>query len=114
MSDHESEDPDGILPVSRAIQAAAIARIARSNGGRDFGILNSLHPQCGGVHETQATPNLDLCGLYWRQARHVGFLIGFEEALEIPWASSLREYRRYSPDMIRGPWIGPSVVKNLR
>jgi FemAB-related protein (PEP-CTERM system-associated) len=29
-----------------------------------------------------------------------GFLIGFNEMLEIPWASSLRDYNRYSPNMI--------------
>lgn len=29
-----------------------------------------------------------------------GFLIGFKERLEIPWASSLSEYNRYSPNML--------------
>ena len=29
-----------------------------------------------------------------------GFLVGFKERLEIPWASSLRSYNRYSPNML--------------
>lgn len=29
-----------------------------------------------------------------------GFLVGFKKALEIPWASSLRRYNRYSPNML--------------
>jgi hypothetical protein len=29
-----------------------------------------------------------------------GFLIGFKETLEIPWASSLREYNAQSPNML--------------
>ena len=29
-----------------------------------------------------------------------GFLIGFKDTLEIPWASSLRDYNRYGPNMI--------------
>jgi serine/alanine adding enzyme len=29
-----------------------------------------------------------------------GFLIGFKDTLEIPWASSLRIYNRYSPNML--------------
>jgi hypothetical protein len=29
-----------------------------------------------------------------------GFLIGFKEVIEIPWASSLREYNRLSPNML--------------
>ncbi|MBI5643625.1 MAG: FemAB family PEP-CTERM system-associated protein [Deltaproteobacteria bacterium] len=29
-----------------------------------------------------------------------GFLAGFKDRLEIPWASSLREYNRYSPNML--------------
>lgn len=29
-----------------------------------------------------------------------GFLVGFKETLEIPWASSLREYNQYSPNML--------------
>lgn len=29
-----------------------------------------------------------------------GFLIGFNEMLEIPWASSLRNFNRYSPNMV--------------
>lgn len=29
-----------------------------------------------------------------------GFLVGFKETLEIPWASSLREYNRSSPNML--------------
>ena len=29
-----------------------------------------------------------------------GFLVGFRETMEIPWASSLRSYNRYSPNML--------------
>jgi serine/alanine adding enzyme len=29
-----------------------------------------------------------------------GFLVGFKEILEIPWASSLRSYNQYSPNML--------------
>lgn len=29
-----------------------------------------------------------------------GFLVGFKETLQIPWASSLRRYHRYSPNML--------------
>lgn len=29
-----------------------------------------------------------------------GFLVGFKNKLEIPWASSLRQYNRYSPNML--------------
>jgi serine/alanine adding enzyme len=29
-----------------------------------------------------------------------GFLVGFKDVLEIPWASSLRSYNRYSPNML--------------
>jgi FemAB-related protein (PEP-CTERM system-associated) len=42
-----------------------------------------------------------ICAVY-AGARPVaaGFLIGFNGMLEIPWASSLRDFNRYSPNMI--------------
>lgn len=35
-----------------------------------------------------------------RQPVASGFLVGFKDSLEIPWASSLRSYNRYSPNML--------------
>ncbi len=34
------------------------------------------------------------------QPAAAGFLVGFKETLEIPWASSLRQYNRISPNML--------------
>jgi serine/alanine adding enzyme len=43
-----------------------------------------------------------ICTVYDKQDRAVasGFLVGFRDTLEIPWASSLREYNRQSPNML--------------
>jgi len=43
-----------------------------------------------------------ICTVYTKEEYPVasGFLIGFKEMLEIPWASSLRNYNRYSPNML--------------
>jgi serine/alanine adding enzyme len=43
-----------------------------------------------------------ICTVYDKQDKAVasGFLVGFKDVLEIPWASSLREYSRHSPNML--------------
>jgi FemAB-related protein (PEP-CTERM system-associated) len=43
-----------------------------------------------------------ICTVYTKEGRPVasGFLIGFKETLEIPWASSLRSYNQDSPNML--------------
>ena len=43
-----------------------------------------------------------ICSVYDKARRPVasGFLIGFRDTLEIPWASSLREYKSSSPNML--------------
>lgn len=43
-----------------------------------------------------------ICTVYDREHRPVssGFLLGFRDTLEIPWASSLREYQNHSPNML--------------
>ena len=43
-----------------------------------------------------------VCMIYTKEKIPVasGFLIGFKDMLEIPWASSLRSYNRYSPNML--------------
>jgi serine/alanine adding enzyme len=43
-----------------------------------------------------------ICTVYTKQGDPAasGFLVGFKEILEIPWASSLRNYNRYSPNML--------------
>ncbi len=43
-----------------------------------------------------------ICTVYTREGRPVasGFLVGFKEKLEIPWASSLRSFNRFSPNML--------------
>ncbi|HEX8948352.1 MAG TPA: FemAB family XrtA/PEP-CTERM system-associated protein [Dissulfurispiraceae bacterium] len=43
-----------------------------------------------------------ICTIYTGFGRPAasGFLVGFKERLEIPWASSLRSYNRYSPNML--------------
>ena len=43
-----------------------------------------------------------ICTVYTRTGRPIasGFLIGFKDILEIPWASSLKQYNRYSPNML--------------
>ena len=42
-----------------------------------------------------------ICTVYSQKSQPVasGFLLGFKETMEIPWASSLRSYNRYSPNM---------------
>ncbi len=44
----------------------------------------------------------NICTVYTKNGRPVasGFLVGFKDKLEIPWASSLRRYNRYSPNML--------------
>ncbi len=43
-----------------------------------------------------------ICTIYskWADPVASGFLVGFKEILEIPWASSLRSYNHYSPNML--------------
>ena len=43
-----------------------------------------------------------ICTVYSKEGQPVasGFLNGFKEKLEIPWASSIREYNRFSPNML--------------
>lgn len=43
-----------------------------------------------------------ICTVYTRKGQPVasGFVVGFKERLEIPWASSLRDYNQYSPNML--------------
>ncbi len=43
-----------------------------------------------------------ICTVYAKDGRPVasGFLVGFKEKLEIPWASSLRSFNRFSPNML--------------
>lgn len=43
-----------------------------------------------------------ICTVYSRGDEPVasGFLVGFKDTLEIPWASSLREYNSHSPNML--------------
>lgn len=43
-----------------------------------------------------------ICTVYSgpRRPAASGFLIGFKDGLEIPWASSLRQYNSYSPNML--------------
>ena len=43
-----------------------------------------------------------ICTVYTAAGRPVaaGFLVGFKERLEIPWASSLRAYNHHSPNML--------------
>jgi serine/alanine adding enzyme len=43
-----------------------------------------------------------ICTVYTvrREPIAAGFLVGFKDTLEIPWASSLRKYNRYSPNML--------------
>jgi serine/alanine adding enzyme len=40
-----------------------------------------------------------LCTMH-REPVAAGFLVGFKDTLEIPWASSLRSHNRYSPNML--------------
>jgi serine/alanine adding enzyme len=46
--------------------------------------------------------NAWICTIYTKDENPVasGFLVGFKEMLEIPWASSLRTYNRLSPNML--------------
>lgn len=43
-----------------------------------------------------------ICTVYDREQKPVssGFLLGFKDTLEIPWASSLREFQNHSPNML--------------
>ena len=43
-----------------------------------------------------------LCTVYNKEDKPLasGFLIGFKERIEIPWASSIRRYNQYSPNML--------------
>ncbi len=43
-----------------------------------------------------------ICTVYGKDGKPVasGFLVGFKQTLEMPWASSLRSYNRYSPNML--------------
>jgi FemAB-related protein (PEP-CTERM system-associated) len=43
-----------------------------------------------------------ICTVYTRENRPVasGFLVGFKEGLEIPWAASLKDYNQLSPNML--------------
>jgi len=43
-----------------------------------------------------------ICTVFTKRREPVaaGFLIGFKDLLEIPWASSLRNHNRYSPNML--------------
>ena len=43
-----------------------------------------------------------ICTVYTRDGQPAasGFLVGFKDILEIPWASSLRSYNSYSPNML--------------
>ncbi len=43
-----------------------------------------------------------ICTIYTKDREPVaaGFLVGFKDVLEIPWASSLRRYNRFSPNML--------------
>jgi serine/alanine adding enzyme len=43
-----------------------------------------------------------ICTVFTKDGQPVaaGFLVGFKDTLEIPWASSLRQYNRHSPNML--------------
>jgi FemAB-related protein (PEP-CTERM system-associated) len=43
-----------------------------------------------------------ICTVYTKEGQPVasGFLVGFKDRLEIPWASSIKNYNRYSPNML--------------
>lgn len=43
-----------------------------------------------------------ICSVYTKEGKAVasGFLVGFKDVLEIPWASSLRAYNNYGPNML--------------
>lgn len=50
----------------------------------------------------QAYPASCICTVYTRDREPAasGFLVGFKDTLEIPWASSLKKYNRHSPNML--------------
>jgi serine/alanine adding enzyme len=53
------------------------------------------------VNILEEYPETRICTVYNKEGQPVasGFLVGYRHILEIPWASSLREYNRYGPNM---------------
>lgn len=50
----------------------------------------------------RACPAAAICTVYTRDRKPAasGFLVGFKDTLEIPWASSLKQYNHQSPNML--------------
>jgi len=68
---------------------------------RDLG--TPVYPKVFFKNVLKAFPTTSrICTVYSKEGQPVasGFVIGFKEKLEIPWASSLRDYNRYSPNML--------------
>lgn len=98
--------------VKRAVKEGMTARL----GGREE--LDSFHRVFSRNMRDLGTPvysrrffvnmlerfpdSVRICTVYTRENMPVasGMIIGFKDTLEIPWASSLKDYNRYGPNML--------------
>jgi FemAB-related protein (PEP-CTERM system-associated) len=68
---------------------------------RDLG--TPVYPKCFFRNTLQEFPDSTwICSVYTKDGRPAasGFLVGFKDRLEIPWASSLRSHNHLSPNML--------------
>jgi len=97
--------------IRKPLREGMVARIGRSEE------LDSFHDVFSANMRRLGTPSLPkhffrnildrfpkdtwICSVYRDNAPVAsGFLIGFKDRIEIPWASSLPEYNKYSPNML--------------
>lgn len=98
--------------VQRPIKEGMYATIGREDALDDFYDVFSrnmrdlgtpVYPKKFFVNILRAFPaSAWICTIYTKHRLPVaaGFLVGFKDTLEIPWASSLRSHNRYSPNML--------------
>lgn len=98
--------------IKRPLREGMYTKITGKEGLDDFYTVFSLNMRDLGTpvygksffrHILESFPaSARICTAYTKEKRPVasGFLMGFKETLEIPWASSLRAYNRLSPNML--------------
>ena len=98
--------------VQRAVKEGMSARIGAAEELEDFYQVFSRNMRDLGtpVYSKRFFGNIlkkfpdtaRICTVYTRDSRPVasGMLVGFKDTMEIPWASSLRDFNRYGPNML--------------
>jgi serine/alanine adding enzyme len=98
--------------IQRPIKERMYAKVGRQDELENFYSVFSVNMRDLGtpVYSKRFFKNIlgefpettNICTVYTKENHPVasGFLIGFKGTLEIPWASSLRAFNRYSPNML--------------